>query len=71
MKFLEERKQVKVLKTQIPRILDKIGSNQKEMLSTDSILTRFKQGKLFGVAGTVDIDGYHVSYKFTVGISKK
>ena len=69
--FLEERKQVNILRKQIPRILEKIQREHKNLLSKESILTRFKRGKLFGVAGEVEIDDYHISYKFTVGISKK
>ncbi len=69
--FLEEHKQVKILKKKLPEILDKIDREQKTLLSKDNVLSELRHGKLFGIAGTLECEGYHISYKFTTGISKK
>ncbi len=70
-KYLVERKQVKILKKKLPEILEKINKEQKILLSKDNVLSELKKGKLFGIAGTLEHEGYHISYKFTTGISKK
>lgn len=69
-KMMEERKQVRILKKVLPELLAKIDKEQKSLLSQESILSRFHNGKLFGVAGTTQKDGYHINYKFTTGIHK-
>ena len=69
--FLEERRQVKILKNTLPQIFDKIQAEHKILLSKDSILAKLKQGKLFGIADVIDLKEHQMSYKFTCGIRKK
>ncbi len=69
-KYMQERKQRKILQENLPDILDKIAKEHKILLSNNSVLSELRGGKLFGVAGTKEIDGQHLSYKFTCGIHK-
>ncbi len=69
--FVEEWKQIRILRKLLPEIIKLIENKQKVLLNDKSIVGRVKQGKLLGIAGTIDHDKHHVSYKLTLGIRKK